>query len=301
METSHNKKIAKFTVTQVLLIAAVGIIVTLLMLGDFSQLEATNDSSVTDTSAVDQSVVTPTDGIALPIAWDDVGIKMVAKGVIDIEVFESIYQKRGGLDEQSQAMLYDEVNSPIIINPENAGSLLNIFWAFGLSNKNPILEEGPMQDEAYGGAQNFASTGGWTIAKGDTMDHYSAYKFVTLTKEQQELVERVAKNIYRPCCGNSVYFPDCNHGMAMLGLLELLAAQGIGEEEMYQIALQVNAYWFPSVYQTIASYFASEGIAWDEVDAKLALGEEYSSGYGFSKVLEQVQPTQGQTSPGCSV
>ena len=30
---------------------------------------------------------------------------------------------------------------------------------------------------------------------------------------------KIAKGIYRPCCNNSTYFPDCNHGMAMLGLL----------------------------------------------------------------------------------
>ena len=158
-----------------------------------------------------------------------------------------------------------------------------------------------MQDERYGGAQNFASTGGWTLAKGDTMAHYSAHPFVTLTPAQQARVERVAQNVYRPCCGNATYFPDCNHGMAMLGLLELLAAQDVSEERMYDIALQVNAYWFPSVYQTIATYFASQGIPWESVDAREALSSAYSSAYGFSTVVQAVKPTGGQGGPGCSV
>ena len=59
------------------------------------------------------------------------------------------------------------------------------------------------------------------------MNHYSMHRFIVLTPEQQALVEKVSKGIYRPCCGNSVYFPDCNHGMAMLGLLELMASQGV--------------------------------------------------------------------------
>lgn len=31
------------------------------------------------------------------------------------------------------------------------------------------------------------------------------------------------------CCGNSTYFPDCNHGAAMLGFIELAVSQGLVE------------------------------------------------------------------------
>src|SRR3989338_2228742 len=130
-------------------------------------------------------------------------------------------------------------------------SMLNMFWAFGLANKNPILESGPMMDTQYGGAGNFASTGGWTLAKGDAMDHYSMHPLVTLTPEQQKIVDEVSKNIYRPCCGNSTYFPDCNHGMAMLGILELGASQGQSKQELYATAKSVNDVWFPKVEQKI--------------------------------------------------
>ena len=104
-----------------------------------------------------------------------------------------------------------------------------------------------MTDPKYGGAGNFASTGGWTLAQGDVMNHYSMHSFITLTPEQQVLVEKISKEIFRPCCNNSTYFPDCNHGMAMLGLLELMASQGTSEAEMYKIAKEVNSYWFPEV------------------------------------------------------
>ena len=48
---------------------------------------------------------------------------------------------------------------------------------------------------------------------------YNAFRKTT------KIVEEIAGNIYRPCCGNSTAFPDCNHGMAMLGLIELMVSQ----------------------------------------------------------------------------
>ncbi|MEK7615967.1 MAG: hypothetical protein AAB420_02045 [Patescibacteria group bacterium] len=120
-------------------------------------------------------------------------------------------------------------------------STLNMFWAFGLANKNEILETGPMMENT----PNYASTGGWTIAVGDPMDHYSMHPLITLTPEQQELVKKTSKNVFRPCCSNPAYFPDCNHGMAMLGILELLASQGKSEKELYATAKAVNNIWFP--------------------------------------------------------
>ena len=172
--------------------------------------------------------------------WGDMGMRMMEAGVIDQEKFEGLYSLRGGLSEADKQMLYGARNENLVITPENSHMVLNMLWAFGLGNKNPILENGPMMDERYGGAGNFASTGGWTLSMGPTMNHYSMHEFVKLTPEEQALVEKVAKNIYRPCCSNPAYFPDCNHGMAMLGLLELMASQGATENEMYKIAVN----WF---------------------------------------------------------
>src|SRR3989338_7464064 len=112
------------------------------------------------------------------------------------------------------------------------------------------------------------------------MNHYSRHPLVVLTKEQQELVEEVSKNIFRPCCNNPTYFPDCNHGMAMLGLLELAASQGFGEKELYQMARKVNAFWFPDQYLTIAKYLESKGKSWNDADPKEILGAKYSSASG---------------------
>lgn len=248
-----------------------------------------------------EELVLPPDGIELPVRWGDLGAKMISAGVIDSKKFEAIYIGRGGIGPEEKKLLEDTDNGNIKITSENSGLLLNLFWALGLGNKNNILENGPMRDPKYGGAENFASTGGWTLAMGETMSHYSRHPFVILTPEQQKLVERVSKNIYRPCCNNATYFPDCNHGMAMLGLLELMASQGVSEEEMYRVALQVNAYWFPDTYLTIAQYLVSQGSDWNEADPKEILGANYSSGSGYREILSQTTPPAQKNSGSCGV
>ena len=193
------------------------------------------------------------EGTALPVGWGDLGAKMISVGVIDAEKFESLYAGSAILDDDARKLLYETDNGNLEMTQKNSGVILNLLWALGLGNKNDVLDFGPMKDPRYGGAGNFASTGGWILAKGDAMEHYSRHPFMILTEEQQKLVERVAKNVYRPCCSNSTYFPDCNHGMAMLGFLELMASQGVGEKEMYDYAAKVNAYWFPELNQNAGS------------------------------------------------
>lgn len=269
------------------------------LLGSVKDQEASVSRQQADQNL--EKMVLPSGGITLPIRWGNLGKEMVEEGVIDAEKFETLYDRRGGLSEDEKQLLYGEDNGSLVINSENSGFLLNLLWAFGLANKNEILEQGPMQDPEYGGAENFASTGGWTLAKGDAMDHYSKYEFVSLSKEQQELVEEVSKNVYRPCCGNSVYFPDCNHGMAMLGLLELMASYGASEEEMYEAALKVNSYWFPDTYLTIAKYFQKRGVGWSDVSPKEVLGSAYSGALGYREILKEVEPIQSRSGGGCGV
>jgi hypothetical protein len=249
-----------------------------------------------------QEKVIPSSGVALPITWGNLGEQMVQAGVINEAAFTALYANRGGLPPDMQAMLDSSDTAQITITSANSGIILNLLWALGLGNKNPIIENGPMQDPQYGGAGNFASTGGWTLSQGKAMAHYDAHQFVTLTPAEQSLVEDVAKNIYRPCCGNSVYFPDCNHGMAMLGLLELMASQGAREGQMYKTALAVNSYWFPSDYLTIAQYLQSKGIDWSTVNPKDILGATYSSAAGYQQIVSAMAtPAPAATGNGSGV
>ncbi len=272
-------------------------------------------------SAIEEAVL-PAQGVKLPVVWGDMGARLVEAGAIDPVAFKQIYQSRGPSTGESadfvawpaattggqfpaeyERLLTGRSNGALTITENNAGYLLNLFWAFGLANKNPILEDKTeMMNPAYGGAGNFASTGGWTVAKGNAMDHYNKHTLVTLTPAQQELVDRVSRGIFRPCCGNSVHFPDCNHGMAMLGLLELMAAQGVSEQDMYKTALAVNSYWFPDTYLTIAEYMRARGIDWKDVSPQEMLGADYSSAGGFRNILSQVSaPSNSGGASGCGV
>lgn len=253
-----------------------------------------------DPLQVDQDAVLPPDGVEIPVTWDDTGTWLIKAGVIDPQKLEALYAGRGGLDDVERKILYEKGNGTLRIDGKNAGFLLNMLWALGLGQKNPVLEDGPMRDPRYGGAGQFASTGGWSLAKGDAMTHYGKHRFMpALTAQQQALVEDASKNIFRPCCNNSTYFPDCNHGMAMLGLLELMASQGATEDQMYRTALQVNAYWFPSQYLTVAKAFKKRGIEWKDVDPKEALSAAYSSSAGYGATAQDVGPAQYGGGQGC--
>ena len=189
--------------------------------------------------------VTLTSGpVASGMPLGDLGKQMVEAGVIDREKFLALYAQNPKLKKEAEQLLDGNNREPLEITPENSGLMLNFLWALGLGNSNPILEM-EMMDPRYGGAQNFASTGGWTLARGGAMEHYGMHQFISLSGEEQELVDKVSRTIFRPCCKNSAHFPDCNHGMAMLGYLELLASRGAGEKEMTEKAHLLNSYWFP--------------------------------------------------------
>lgn len=295
MDTSKDKLLSVSIMTAAVILAGAWIYTARLNVpADAGALSA-------DQIAALRESVIPAGGIVLPVVWGDLGKQMAAAGVIDQQKMEALYADRGGMDEASERLLTSSDNGNLKITDKNAPVVLNLLWALGLGNKDDILEKGPMTAPQYKGAGGFASTGGWTLAHGGAMDHYSRHSFVTLAPEQQALVERVAKGIYRPCCNNATHFPDCNHGMAMLGLLELMAAQGADEAAMYKTALQVNAFWFPDNYLTIAQFLKTKGISWDKADAKGVLGAEFSSASGYQQVLSQVQPVQKKGGGSCGV
>lgn len=86
----------------------------------------------------------------------------------------------------------------------------------------------------------------------------------------------------------------------MLGLLELLASQGADEEKMYGSALQMNSYWFPDTYLTLAKFWQNKGVEWDEIRPKEVLGASYSSALGYQNILSEVEEIKLEpTGNGC--
>ena len=236
--------------------------------------------TTTKTPETDKTIfeeVNPSAGYEINAVFGDLGPRMVASGVIDMNKF-----KPTGYED----ILTKGSTQKIKITAQNSYFLLNFFWAVGLNNKSKILTDGDMVK--YGGEKdlgNFASTGGWTLAKGDPMNFYAKTALITLTPQQEELVQSVASNIYRPCCNNPTSFPDCNHGMALLGVLELMAANGADQNQMFEAAKYFNAFWFPGNYYDLATYFKNkEGKNYKNIDAKIILSKDHSSASGYQTV-----------------
>lgn len=253
--------------------------------------------------------INPTKGFEINASFGDLGPKMITSGIIDKDKFISIYEKSNQplTEDQKKILIYGS-DEKITITRENSYFLLNFFWAVGLNNKSKILDDGDMMN--YGGvkgAGDFASTGGWSLAKGNTMNFYSKNNLITLSPEQEKLVEEVSSNVFRPCCNNSTAFPDCNHGMALLGVLQLMASSGATETEMYTASKYFNAFWFPGNYYDLALYFKNkEKINFSDIDPKLLLSKDYSSATGAQDIKkwlsqEGLVEEPPKTGGGCGV
>lgn len=234
--------------------------------------------------------VNPKDGYDLSVTYGDLGPRLIEGNVISYDAFAAIYEKSGNpLSAEQTEILTNGSDEEITISGKNAHYLLNFFWAVGLANKNPILTDGPMVQNSNGQIERFASTGGWGLANKPITELYASMDLIPLTAEQQKLVEEVAASIYRPCCNNHTLFPDCNHGMAMLGVLELMASQGATAHEMFEAAKYINAYWFPQQTLETALYLQlNEGTDFANADANLVVSAELSSASGASMVHEDI-------------
>lgn len=248
-------------------------------------------SAVPSGTWVSSQALLPSDGYELPIRYGDIGPRLVSAGAIDVPSFARHFEDSGEPLTQGQLSILTEGSDSLIrIDEGNARFLLDLLWAFGLTNRNDLLTGGPMMETADGDIGRYASTGGWSLGSMPGPDLYASAAIVPLTPEQQSRVEEVAAHLFRPCCNNPTSFPDCNHGMAMLGLLELMSSQGMNEQEMWQAAKYVNAYWFVSQMGEVAKAFeAVKGQSFVQIPAEEALGPAMFSAAGFRNVHAWLQ------------
>ncbi len=239
-----------------------------------------------DTAIMNMDQVNPPDGYSIPAVFGDLGPKLVSAGAIDLAKFTDLYQSQNKpLTDEQMSVLTQSSHQEIVINPANAYFLLNFFWAFGLTNQDAILTEGPMVSQGKDKVGSFASTGGWTLGTKSPTQLYASTPIVNLTEEQQAHLLNVASEVYRPCCNNPTHFPDCNHGMAMLGLLELMASQDATEDEMFQAAKYVTAFWYPQQMFEVATLFkAAQKVDFAKADPRLVLSSQFASISGYQSV-----------------
>lgn len=249
--------------------------------------------------------VLPEQGFQSRIALRDSAVKLVKAGVIDRAKFEALYEDRGSLPAELKTALDQSSDVPILLTRENANYYVNLLWPLGLANFMSTNKDSPVNGKSL---FNFASTGGWNLGNEENGGAYfNKFPIVPLTSEQEALVTKIAQNTYRPCCNNSTFFQDCNHGSALLGLLQIGASQSLTAEELYREALAFNAFWFPHNYIQTALYFkAVKGIEWENIDPKLALGKDYSTISGWSGTVAKEVASRGlvsqtQGGAGCGV
>lgn len=238
--------------------------------------------------------VIPDAGFTLPISWGDLGPKLIALGVIDKDKFGEAMQLTG----DQKKILEGGMEAPVAINSQNGQFVVDLLWAIGLAQKSIVYDEGPLGTQYKSEQGNFASTGGWTLAKGDAVKYLNRFDLIPLTADQQRKVAEIAKNVYRPCCDNPTWFPDCNHGMAALAAIEMMVSKDLPDDEIYRNVLKLNSFWFPDTYLTTAVYFDRQGTNWDKVDAKKVLGKDFSSATGASRVQSIVGPLPGKSTGG---
>ena len=212
-------------------------------------------------------------------------VALVEHGVIDRQKFAAVYKDRGGLPAALQDVLSAPSEKPIVLTRQNARNYVNLLWPLGLANTMAANGKSPIAGKSL---FTYASTGGWNLGReknGGT--YFNKFKILALTPQQEALVVKIARSTYRPCCNNSTFFQDCNHGSALLGLLELGASQGLTEDELYREALAFNAFWFPSNYVQTALYFeVVKNVPWRAVDPRTIMGFDYSALGPWSKNVQ---------------
>ncbi|MEW6035168.1 MAG: rhodanese-like domain-containing protein [Candidatus Micrarchaeota archaeon] len=246
------------------------------------------DDANASANALAEKII-PSGGIVLPVRWNDVGPRTLASGAINLSKFEERMAFNGRpLTPEQMGILVNGSDSAIMMDRNNSYFVLNVFWAFGLANRNPVLGgvSGKIGDASV---NNMASTAGWPLGEKRGRELYNGADLLVLDARQQEFVESVANSTYRPCCNNPTSFPDCNHGMAALGLLEWMAYQNASEDEMYDALLTANSYWFPQSYIETAAYLGYQNVSWESVGARELLSANYSSYTGYQNTRKKLE------------
>jgi hypothetical protein len=256
----------------------------------------------------DQAVahVLPKDGFRSRIALKSSILKLVEYGVIDRGKFFAIFGKTGPDSAEFAGVLTNPSDGPILLTTANASRYVDLLWPIGLANHMAANTKSPL----HGAPVKYASNEGWTLGREESgMGYFDKFPIVQLTPAQERRVVRISKATYRPCCDNSTFFQDCNHGSALLGLLQLGTSQGLSERELYREALAFNAFWFPDNYVQTALFFqVAKKIRWVDVDPKLVLSSKYSALSSWQQnVADRVARIRGLIPPapnggaGCGV
>lgn len=248
--------------------------------------------------------VTPDAGINTGVSFGDSIQKLIASGALDPTKLRSL---GNGLPEWVEQLLKAPSAEPILFNRDTASYLVDLLWPLGLSTRTAFNKKSPINTLRI---PTFASTGGWTLGRENNgYIYFNEVNAIKMTARQEALALDVATNSFRPCCDNSTFYQDCNHGSALLGLIELAASQGATLDRLYRIALAANSYWFPEQYAKTALYFSHfENRSWSDVAPQQILGADFSSLSGWQRNVDDrllqanvKLPADPRVQPACGI
>ncbi|MDH5411437.1 MAG: hypothetical protein OEY16_08620 [Alphaproteobacteria bacterium] len=248
------------------------------------------------------AAVLPETGTRTGLVLGEVIARLAAGGAVAPEKLAAVYERRGGMPDWMARALKGEDSGEIELGAKTVPYLLNLFWPLGIANKAAFNQRHPIAEKTL---PRLAATGGWTLGiEKNGATYYNKVEAVPLTEEQDAMVERMAGVIYRPCCDNAALFPDCNHGAAMLGFLQLAAAQNLPEERIWELAKILNGFWYPNQYVSMALMFdLRDGQDWDAVPAQTVLDRKHSSISGWrrnvnAELSKLVEPSDARAKGG---
>ena len=96
----------------------------------------------------------------------DIGPRLIALGVIDEAKFKQAVKLT---PEQEEIIPNQRVGQKIVIDATNGQFIVDMLWALGLAQKASSTRKGLWEKEYKKEAGNFASTGGWSLARGEAM------------------------------------------------------------------------------------------------------------------------------------
>ena len=241
-------------------------------------------------------VVAPKAGIDTGVSFGSAIRKLIAVGALDPGKLKRLTQ---GVPDWVEELFAAPSSEPIVFTRDRAPYLVNLLWPIGLSSKAGFNRKSPIATIQIPG---LASTGGWTLGRAPNgYVYFDTVDAVMMNQRQEALALAIASTAFRPCCDNSTYFQDCNHGSALLGLIELAAAQGKSEEAIYRIAVVANSYWFPEQYAKTALYARHfEGASWNAAPARLIMSAAFSSLSGWERNVNAPLRKAGIHLPGQS-
>ena len=253
------------------LVLALGSTVGLAGVAGGHMLRAALPQSPTPPNVFDE--VTPEAGIDTGVRFGGAIPRLIAAGAL---VPDKLPAPHGGLPGWVRRLFTGTSTETIRFDRERAPYLVNLLWPIGLANRVAFNRSSPINTAKIGG---FASTGGWTVGRAaNGAAYFNRLAIAPLTERQEFLALAIATNTYRPCCDNSTFFQDCNHGSALLGLIELAAAQGLAADAIYRMALAANSYWFPEQYGRTAQFFTHFAKrSWRQASPPAVMGATFST------------------------